>query len=118
MTRRIAAGLAILTALVHTGLGAFDTLYPTLAAAPSLGLARSGTIEAAWYILGLFLAWSARPFWRGGARAGSLGFVWILSGAVVLAVAFLRGGPPAALAMPQWILLIPTGAIAIAGSGR
>jgi len=111
ITRRLAAALALLTTLVHAGVGTFDTLYPGLR--PGAPVAVTATLEAAWHLLGLFLAYSAWVFWRSADTARVLGALWIVSAAVFLLTGFLRGGPEGIFAVPQWTLLLLVGGLAV-----
>ncbi len=111
LTARLAAGLALITAAIHTFVGGFDTLAPALQS--DLSMMVGGTLKAVWYILGLFLAWSALVFWKGERSSLGLGWVWLASGAIFLVIGALEGGTAGMLELPQWALLIPTGVLAI-----
>ncbi len=45
--------------------------------------------------------------------AQSFARLWIAFGAIFLVTAIVMGGLPALIALPQWILLLPTGLLAL-----
>ena len=108
---RASAALAALTALVHGAVGSFDTLYPALDSVQPLAL--FGVIEGAWHMLGLLMLWCAWVFWSGREGVRALGLIWMLSGVIFFAAGFFRGGFDGLVRVPQWILLLPTGLLAI-----
>lgn len=112
MSRRaIVTALAAISGLVHLLIGTFDTLYPALAdAAP---VSARGGLMASWYLTGFFLLWSVHVFWHGQEGAKQLGLVWIAGGATFVVIALAEGGIAGLIALPQWIILSLTGALAL-----
>lgn len=110
--RYAAALLAGLTALVHIFIGGADTLGPLIDSnVPAIA---NYTLQGVWHMVSIFLLVSAGVFWRAGGGTRPIAAVWIVSGIVFLALGLLGGGAAGALALPQWALLIPTGALAVA----
>ena len=125
--RLFAAGvLAALTALVHTVAGTYEVHSPLLHS--NLPQPLSLLLYACWHLVTVTLCLSAwgllrppnpRTLQSQAVLAGAIGVAWILFGVVFVTVALLIGGSLAMLlALPQWILLIPAGALAWSGSRR
>jgi len=116
--------LAALTALVHAVAGTYEVHSPLLHS--NLPQPLSLLLYACWHLVTVTLCLSAwgllrppnpRTVQTRAVLAGAIGIAWILFGAVFVAVALLIGGSPALLlALPQWLLLIPAGALAWSGS--
>jgi len=122
-----AAGLlAALTALVHTVAGTYDVHSPLLNS--NLPQPLSLLLYACWHLVTVTLCLSAwgllwppnpRTLQTQAVLSGAIGITWMLFGVVFVTVALLIGGSPALLlALPQWMLLVPAGALAWSGSRR
>ncbi|MEY8881548.1 hypothetical protein [Donghicola sp. XS_ASV15] len=111
MLLRIAAVLAAFTAVLHIFVGTFDTLMPMLTMdlpAPVLG-----TLHACWHMVSLFLVVSAWAFWRGGAMARPVAWLWMGSAAIFVAVGVWQDGLVGLLELPQWTLLGASGGLSL-----
>lgn len=106
---RISFGLALLTAALHIFVGTLDTLAPMLEA--DLPETISGTLQACWHMVSLFLAVSVWCFWLRHPAAPLLAAMWVASALIFALVAAWQGGVSGLLVLPQWILLAPTGGL-------
>lgn len=113
--------LALFTAAVHLVAGgrgiATPLLASTLADVPRI------TMYGVWHLVSLVLALSgaallvaARPRALPAARwmVAFIGLLWLGFGLVVLGIAALQPGSGWWLKLPQWVLLMPVGALALA----
>jgi hypothetical protein len=114
---KTAGALAALTAAVHAFVGGYDTLVPMLGA--GLPAPVEGGLHASWHMVSALLAWSAVVFWRAaGGAARHFAGLWIVSGVIFVVVGLTQSGPGGLLVNPQWVLLLPTGALAWIGGGK
>jgi hypothetical protein len=118
----LSAGLlALFTAAVHVVAGgrgiAAPLLASTLAEVPRI------TLYGVWHLVSLVLALSgaalllaARPRALAPARwmVAFIGALWLGFGLVLLGIAALQPGGGWWLKLPQWLLLMPVGALALA----
>jgi hypothetical protein len=117
--------LALFTAAVHVVAGgrgiASPLLASTLAEVPRI------TLYGVWHLVSLVLALSgaalllaARPRALPSARwmVAFIGALWLGFGLVLLAIAALQPGDGWWLKLPQWLLLMPVGALALAALRR
>ncbi len=111
MLTKVAAGLAVFTALVHLVVGGADALSPMLEA--ELPPAASGAMHACWHIVSAFLIWSGVVFWYGKESSFHFGLLWIASAIVFISVGIYQAGVQGIIANPQWTLLLPTGVLAL-----
>lgn len=119
-----AGALGIFTAFVHWVAGGMTVLNPFLEAAVAPDV--KATLHAGWHMVTVLLftsgaallaaAFAKRP----GAAwlARFLGVQYLGHGAVFLAVAWLGRDAVGPWALPQWALLLPVGALALAGARR
>ncbi len=123
----VAAGaLAVLTAAVHTVVGTQEIQTPLLTSAIPRPVAL--LLYACWHLVSVSLCLSAwvlvRPTAHGGRMAyatlaRAVGVLWVAFGLVFVVVALVIGdGPSDLLTLPQWVLLLPVGALALFGSER
>lgn len=119
-----AGALGIFTAFVHLVAGGADILAPFLEA--PLPPEVKGTLHACWHMVTVLLftsgaalfasAFSKRP--GAATLARFLGAQYLGHGSVFLAVAWLGRGGIGPWALPQWALLLPVGALALAGARK
>ena len=126
VTNRIllaAAALAAFTATVHTVAGTLEVHAPLLTS--PLPQSLSLLLYACWHLVtvtlvlsAVALAWASRNHRApsNGALPAFIGVLWVVFGAVFVAVAVGLSGPPALLVLPQWTLLIPIGGLALFGA--
>jgi len=114
--RMFAVGLAGISAAAHTILGTMDTLMPVMQT--DLPLFVRGTIWAAWHMVSGFLILSAYVFWQGGSAARYFGWLYLLGGALFIAIALHLEGAYGLITLPQWVLLLPAGGAALMAGPR
>ncbi|WP_299962341.1 hypothetical protein [uncultured Roseobacter sp.] len=105
----IAAGLAGLTAAAHILIGTFDTVLPLWRS--DLPFEIQGALQACFHFVSLFLLYSSWSFARAAPGAAAIARLWIGFGLCFLAVGIAGG---ALWSVPQWLLLLPTGVVALA----
>ena len=120
----IAAGLlAAFTAAVHVFAGTPEVMPTLRAVPPAVGL----LLLACWHLASVTLAasaaallWSARCAARAEARvlARWVATIWLLFALVFLAVAIAHWGWDGIAVLPQWVLLLPVGVLALSGARR
>ncbi len=115
--------LAAITAAVHTIAGTAEIQAPLLGSA--LGEPLRLLLYACWHLVTVALLlsaaallWCARMPGHVGVRplATFVSILWLLFGMVFVFVALAFSGPGALLVLPQWILLLPVGALGWVGS--
>ncbi|MDK2125574.1 hypothetical protein [Parachitinimonas caeni] len=119
-----AAGLAGLTALVHTFAGQADVVSPFLAS--SLDATLKYTLLACWHMVTVALWLSTLGLlWASRAQAGAARPLVLLLATAWLGFALVFGlvnvwfaGQIPAWALPQWILLLPVGALGLYAGHR
>ncbi|SPF81094.1 hypothetical protein [Pseudoprimorskyibacter insulae] len=116
MMQKISGGLAAFTALVHIAVGTMDVMLPTLRS--DLPPDVVGTLHACWHFVSVFLLASAFVFWRGGEAAKAFGWLWLAFAGVFVVAALWQSGVSGLMVLPQWVLLGPTGALALWASRR
>ena len=116
-----AGALALFTAAVHLVAGGHSVAAPLLAS--TLDEVPRITMYGVWHLVSLVLALSgvalllsARPQALPPARwmVAFIGVLWLGFGVVMLCVAALEAGEGWWLKLPQWLLLMPVGALALA----
>ena len=122
----IAGYLAAFTAAVHTFAGTYEVHVQLLDSALPKPLAL--LLYACWHLVTAALCLSAwallrprepRTVQSQAVLAGAIGIAWTSFGLVFIAVALLFGESLyALLALPQWVLLLPVGALAWFGSRK
>lgn len=112
----MAAGLAVLTSLVHLIWGGMDALNPMLAA--ELPQVCSAAMHACWHVVSVFLILSAVVFWYGKDAAFYFGMLWIASAIIFLYVGYYQAGFAGWITNPQWTILLPTGCLALFATRR
>lgn len=120
--RLLSAGLlALFTAAVHVVAGGRGIAAPLLAS--TLAEVPRVTLYGVWHLVSLVLALSgaalllaARPRALAPARwmVAFIGALWLGFGLVLLGIAALQPGGGWWLKLPQWLLLMPVGALALA----
>jgi len=123
---RFAGYLAAFTAAVHTLAGTYEVHGPLLNSELPKTLAL--LLYACWHLVTVALCLSAwallkppapRTAQTQAVLAGSIGIVWLSFGLVFIVVALLFGGSLSTLlVLPQWVLLMPVGALAWLGSRK
>ncbi len=114
--------LAAFTAALHLFGGTPQIQGPLLHS--SIPVEISLLLYACWHLVSVALIASAvvlfaatrsdEPLrWR--PAVGFVGTTWLGFGVVFIAVALIFGGPPMLMKLPQWILLMPVGALALKG---
>ncbi len=101
--------LAGLTAAIHVFVGTHDTLPPLLDS--DLDLAVKGTFQACWHFVSIFLVASVWCFGRETGCARNFAWLWLAFGSCFFAAGLVNAGLPGLVALPQWILLAPAGAL-------
>ena len=118
----LSAFLAALTALLHTIGGTLEIHTPLLSSA--LPQPISLLLYACWHLVTVALTLSALAlYWSSrNNRAEShfalpafIGILWVSFGVVFVIVALYFSGLGALFVLPQWILLIPIGGLALFG---
>ena len=116
-----AAVIAAVTTLIHAILGGRDVAGPLLKAQTSEEVKL--TMYACWHLVTSALGLSAIALLLAGvgfASDSSIGFfvgaLWLAFGLVFLFVTLVIARPSGLFRFPQWVLLLPVGALAIAGS--
>jgi hypothetical protein len=122
----IAGYLAAFTAAVHTFAGTYEVHTPLLTSA--LPKTLSLLLYACWHLVTAALCLSAlallapssrKPLHSYAVLAHAIGIAWTSFGLVFIAVALLFGDSPSALLwLPQWVLLLPVGGLALHGSSK
>ena len=120
-----AGTLALFTAGVHLVGGGHTIAAPLLAS--TLAEVPRITMYGVWHLVSLVLALSgvalllaARPRALASARwmVAFIGVLWLGFGLVMLCVAAVEAGDGWWLKLPQWLLLMPVGALALAALRR
>lgn len=120
-----AAYLAAFTAIVHT-IGGTLEIHTPLVTSP-LPTSISLLLYACWHLVTVTLILSAIAlFWSSHnnrvksnfALPAFIGILWISFGVVFVFVALYFSGLGGLMILPQWILLIPIGALAIYGTRK
>lgn len=117
------ACLAGFTAALHLFGGTPEIQGPLLVSAMPMEI--SLLLYACWHLVSIVLIGSAvvlfaaalsnePPGWQPAVRFVAI--MWLSFGAVFIAVALVFSGPPMLLKLPQWVLLLPVGALALKGS--
>lgn len=118
-----AAILATLTAGIHILVGTPEIEPPLLQSAIPLDVRL--LLLACWHLVSACLTISAIGFFIGARPANRvssrqmvklLSFLWIAFGLVFVAVALVYAGTPMLARLPQWIMLLPVGALGLWGS--
>lgn len=122
----LAGYLAVFTAAVHTFGGTYEVHAPLLNSALPKPLALM--LYACWHLVTAVLclsSWallrspSPRTIQSQAVLAGAIGIAWTSFGLVIIAVALLFGESLSTLlVLPQWVLLLPVGALAWFGSRK
>jgi hypothetical protein len=122
----IAGYLAAFTAAVHTFAGTYEVHGPLLNSTMPKALAL--LLYACWHLVTATLCLSAWALLRSpeswtvqtkAVLAGAIGILWLSFGVVFVSVTLLFGDSPATLlVLPQWVLLLPVGALAWFGSRK
>ena len=122
----IAGYLAAFTAAVHTFAGTYEVHAPLLNS--TLPKALALLLYACWHLVTAAMCLSAwallrppepRTVQSQAVLAGVIGILWALFGFVFIAVALLFGESLSMLlVLPQWVLLLPVGALAWVGSRK
>ena len=122
----IAGYLAAFTAAVHTFAGTYEVHAPLLNS--TLPKALALLLYACWHLVTAALCLSAwallrppepRTVQSQAVLAGVIGILWVFFGFVFIAVALLFGESLSMLlVLPQWVLLLPVGALAWVGSRK
>ena len=122
----IAGYLAAFTAAVHTFAGTYEVHGPLLNSTMPKALAL--LLYACWHLVTATLCLSAWVLLRSpepwtvqtkAVLAGAIGILWLSFGVVFVTVALLFGDSPSTLlVLPQWVLLLPVGALAWFGSRK
>jgi len=121
----VAAYLAAFTSIVHTIGGTLEIHTPLLTS--PLPEPISLLLYACWHLVTAALILSAVAlFWSShNNRAESnfalpafIGILWVSFGVVFVFVALYFSGLNGLMVLPQWVLLIPIGALAIYGAGK
>ena len=107
----VATVLALLSALAHIFIGSFDVLAPVTQS--DLPLMVRGTVWTVWHMVSGFLAVSVWIFWKRPEETRVFAWLWVFSGTVFVVAALYLQGPSALIVLPQWIILIPTGVLAL-----
>ena len=122
----IAGYLAAFTAAVHTFAGTYEVHAPLLNS--TLPKALALLLYACWHLVTAAMCLSAwallrppepRTVQSQAVLAGVIGILWVFFGFVFIAVALLFGESLSMLlVLPQWVLLLPVGALAWVGSRK
>jgi hypothetical protein len=122
----IAGYLAAFTAAVHTFAGTYEVHAPLLTSTLPEPLAL--LLYACWHLVTVALCLSAwallrpptpRTLQSQALLSGAIGILWASFGIVFVAVALLLGESLSTLlVLPQWVLLLPVGALAWFGSRK
>lgn len=122
----VAGYLAAFTASVHTFAGTYEVHAPLLNS--TLPKALALLLYACWHLVTVALCLSAWALLRSpqprtvqsqAVLAGAIGIAWASFGLVFIAVALLFGDSlSTVLVLPQWVLLLPVGALAWVGSRK
>jgi hypothetical protein len=121
----VAAYLAAFTAIVHTIGGTLEIHTPLLTS--PLPAPISLLLYACWHLVTAALILSAIAlFWSShNNRAESnfalpafIGILWVSFGVVFVFVALYFSGLNGLMVLPQWVLLIPIGALTIYGARK
>ena len=122
----IAGYLAALTAAVHAFAGTYEVHTPLLNS--TLPRALALLLYACWHMVTAALCLSAwallrppepRTVQSQAVLTGAIGIAWASFGLVFIAVALLFGDSLSTLlVLPQWVLLLPVGALAWFGSRK
>ena len=112
MLRKVAVGLALVTAAIHIVVGGIGAVRPMLEV--GLPVPIEGALHVAWHIISAFFLWSAFVFWRGGETVLHFAFLWLVSGAIFIYIGLTQYGLTGLIALPQWTILILTGVVAMA----
>ncbi len=122
----IAGLLAALTAVVHTFAGTYEVHVPLLNSTLPKPLAL--LLYACWHLVTVTLCLSAWALLRPleprtvesqAVMASAIGVAWFLFGSVFIAIALVFGGTLSTLlVLPQWLLLLPVGALSWFGSRK
>ncbi len=119
----LASILSAFTACVHTIVGTSEIHAPILSS--SLPESISLLLYACWHLVtvtlilsSIALFWSSRPSRIEGnyVLPAFIGVLWVIFGLVFIFVALCFSGMPALAVLPQWVLLVPTGVLAIFGA--
>lgn len=106
-----AALIGGVTAIAHIGIGTFDTLLPVMEA--DLSPMVSGTIQACWHFISMFLVYSVWVFWT-GRNLRPVAFLWLGFAMSFIAIGLSFDGIAGLLIVPQWIFLGAAGGLALA----
>lgn len=122
----IAGYLAAFTAAVHTFASTYEVHVPLLNSTIPKALALP--LYACWHLVTAALCLSAWALLRPpeprtvesqALLASAIGILWASFGLVFVAVALLFGESlPTLLVLPQWVLLLPVGALAWCGTRK
>lgn len=121
----IAAGFAGISFLVHTFVGTFEVQGPLLRSDVPLNI--QVIFMVCWHIVTITLLASTFIFYRlrsvevtpaVGIVLQALGLTWIGFGLLFPITAFVLGGMPMVLQMPQVFVLLPAGVFAFLGSNN
>ncbi|MBJ7311250.1 hypothetical protein ACFOLJ_27665 [Rugamonas sp. CCM 8940] len=116
--------LAIVTTLAHTVVGTPEIEAPLLRSGLKfelilLLLACWHLVTAALAISSIALGLALRPTVarvRARARVRLVSYLWLSFGSVFILVALMYAGPSMLLQLPQWLLLLPVGALGLWGA--
>lgn len=112
--------LATLTAAIHLVAGGKDVARPLLES--SLAEDVKLTLYACWHLVSVALVFSSVALLANGIglmvsdlTVAFISVLWLLFGIVFLAVALWVAQPRGLLRFPQWVLLLPVGALGLWG---
>ena len=117
--------LATATTAIHAFAGGADVATPLLAS--QLSEEPRLTLYAVWHMATVALGLSAVAFFVGAMPRYAAGgrsmvqfaaLLWLAFGAVFIVVAATQPGSNLLFKLPQWVLLIPAGLLAMVGANR
>ena len=119
-----AALLAAFTAALHTFGGTLEIEAPLLQS--NMPIRVSLLLLACWHMVTAALIISAialglalrNPTAAHMAAVKLVSYLWLSFGAVFIAIDLIYAGPPMLLQLPQWVLLLPVGALGLWGVRR